>query len=79
MNTRRCLLFSLGLNLALALALAWAARHPAARGAASAAGGPTPHRFVRVRPAVAAVAPTTVVEVQGRFPWSEVDPPEYQV
>jgi hypothetical protein len=79
MNARRCLLFSLGLNLALALALAWAARHPAARGAASAAGGPTSHRFVRVRPAGSVVAPTTVIEVQARFHWSEVESPDYQV
>jgi hypothetical protein len=79
MNARCGLLLSLGLNLALALLLAWAARHPAPRASADRIEPPVPHRFVRVRPARTLAPAATVIEVQGRFHWSEVESPDYLV
>lgn len=79
MRLRSVLLGSLGLNLLLALALAWAAAHRRSAPATDAGPALTGHRLVRLRPPGPRVPPPTVVEVAGRFDWSELESPDLAV
>ena len=79
MNPRAVLLGSLGMNLLLAWALAWAARRGVPSPSVVMGESSARHRFVRVRAAGTTLVPPTVIELQGRFHWSEVESPDYQV